>query len=352
MALITEQTMAKIKGELVKQNQNLREFVDLYAASAWDTVQLDVKTLSAAALATKYPVGTELTCHYTVDGNTYDFVWVVLDNARQCVWEDGTTHQGLWLGAKYCSVEDIQFDAAEDTVVNLTEEPNALEGWYYWGLTGTNYTALNLSTGAAIPTTYDSVHKCGINNLDVLRYGCNRYSHSAQRQWLNSAAAVGEWWESKHLGDKAPSQLATRAGFMAGLDEDFLAVVTPVKIQVAANTVTDSGVTDTMYDKFFLQSRSEMYGNQEQAAVEGAYFPYWKQATGYENPTDGSSSNVNNARKIPRVSAPTGSAASVRLRSAYRGGSYCVWYVYTSGYLNNYGYAYYSCAALPACVIS
>ena len=350
MALITEASMVNIEREIEKQNRNLRAFVDLYATSTWDTVQLDVKTMTPAALLLKYPIGTELTCHYTVGANTYDFVWVVLD-VRECTWQDGTKHTGLWLGAKYCTIEDIQFDAAEDTLVNLSEETTAVDGWYYWGLTGTTYTALNLSAGDTIPTTYDSVHKCGINDLNVLRYGYNRYRDCAQRQWLNSAEPAGDWWASTHLGDKAPSQLSQRDGFMKGFDSDFLAVLHPVKVDVATNTVTDGGVTDTMYDTFFLQSRSEMYGDQGLATIEGAYFPYWKNVTGYENPTDGSSTNTNNARKIPRISDPAGSAANVRLPSANRGYSNYVWFVHSAGYLGNY-FATISYAALPACVIS
>lgn len=351
MALITEATMSKVRVEIARRNGKLKEFAELYAATTWDRIQIDVKSLSPEALVAKYPIGTELVCNYTYNGTVYECPWVVLDNNRECEWEDGTTHPGLWLGMKYCTIEDIQFDAAENTVVNLTEEPNALEGWYYWGLNGETYTKINVSVGDALPTNYDSIHKCGINDLNVLRYGYNRYLMSAQRQWLNSAEGPGDWWEGKHLGDVAPIQLNSQPGFMAGLDSDFLAVITPVKVQVAANTVTDGGVVDTMYDKFFLQSLEEMYAVPQLAGAEGAYFPYWKDVTGLDAPTNGSSSNTNDARKIRRISAPTGSAASVRLRSANRGSSYAVWYVITAGYLNS-STAYYSYAALPACVIS
>ena len=349
MAVITDATMLLIKNQMAARNEKLKNFVELYAATTWDRVQLDVKTMSKADLLAKYPIGTELVCGYKLDGTTYDFPWVVLD-VRDCEGEDGITRQGLWLGAKYATIEDIQFDAAEDTVVDLTEEPNALEGWHYWGITGSTYTALNLATGAAIPTTYDSIHKCGINNVDALRYGYNRYRDSAQRQWLNSAAPAGEWWESTHLGDKAPSQLASRAGFVAGLDADFVSVVSPVRVQVATNTVTDSGVTDVMYDKFFLQSLEELYGVPQAPGVEGEYFPYWKEITGLDAPSNGSGSNTNPARQIRRINNPTGSAANVRLRSAYRGASNAVWIVNSSGYLSS-SYASSSYAALPACVI-
>ena len=350
MALITDATLQKINEQLGIRNAKLAQFASLYAETTWDQLQIDVKTMTPEQLLVKYPIGTEMICKYTLDGTEYNFPWVVMD-ARECEWQDGSTHPGLWLGAKYATIEDIQFDAAEGNEVNLSTEPNALAGWYYWGVNGTSYTALNLATGAAIPTTYEKVVKCSINNLDVVRYGYNRWSHSGQRQWLNSGANAGEWWEAKHPGDIAPSQLATRKGFMAGLDSDFLAVINPVKVQTACNTVTDGGVTDVTYDRFFLQSLEEVYGVPQASGVEGAYYPYWKEITGLDAPTNGSSSDTNDARKIRKINAPTGSAVYVRLRSAIRGNSYGVWSVYSGGYLNGSN-ASSSYAALPACVIS
>ena len=124
-----------------------------------------------------------------------------------------------------------------------------------------------------------------------------------------------------------------------------------MKYRVSSNTVTDGGATDTLCDKFFLQSLEEVYGSPQIPDVEGPYFPYWKIITGLDEPSNGSSSDTNNARKIKRVNSPTGSAAYVRLRSASRGYSYYAWHVGSSGCLH-YNTALYSYAALPACVIS
>ena len=350
MAVITDATLQAVATQVDRRNAILQKFINEYTPTTWLTVQADVR---AGKAKQKYAIGDELISSYTYNGTTYECPWVVLDNDRECEWEDGTKHPGLWIGMKYCTPEDVQFDAAENNVVDLTEEPNALEGWYYWGVTGTTYTKINVETGAALPTTYDSVRKCSINNVDVLKNGYNRWSHSGQRQWLNSDdTGIGEWWTAQHLGDVAPSQLARMKGFKAGLPNDFLSVVTPVKIRTSCNTITDGGVTDTTVDTFFLQSLEEVYGSPQIADIEGPYFPYWKIVTELSEPTNGSSSNSNNARKIKRVSSPTGSAAHVRLRSASRGYSYSAWSVYSSGYLNNLYSAYYSYAALPACVIS
>lgn len=259
----------------------------------------------------------------------------------------------LWLMPVYCTPFDTVFDAAEDTVVNIAEEPNALEGWYYWGLDGADtYTALDLSAGDAIPTTHASVHKCGINSLSVLRYGYNRWRDSAYRQYLNSDVGpnVG-WWTSTHLGDKAPAAAQTnRPGYIYGFPAEWQAIFQNVRVQTATNTVTDGGVTDVTYDKFFLPSSEQMYGAPQAAGVEGDYWPYWKEETGLPAPSNGSSTNTNEARKIARWSNPSGAAASVRLRSASRGSSTSVWSVATAGYLNS-SYANASHAAQPACVI-
>ena len=344
MAVITDATLDKVKDEIQKRNAKLKEFVALYARSTWDTVQLNVK---AGLAPTMYAVGTEMVCNYVKDGTTYQFPWVVADNDREVTWQDGTKHPGMVLQAKFATLESVQFDHAEDTVVAVAET-TALANWYYWGLTGSTYTALNLTEGATVPHgSYDSIHRCPINSLDVLRYGYNRYRDSAYRQWLNSDAAKGNWWEAKHTGDIAPDQANTLDGFMRGLDDDFLAVINPVKIQVAANTVTDGGATDVMYDKFFLPSIEEMYGSPQAADIEGPYFPYWKTKTGLNSP----SNSANDGRKIYALESQS-SAQSCRLRSARRGTSSNVWNVNTSGEVNDgYGaYGSYRCA--PACVIS
>ena len=93
MALITDTTLTKIKTELQRRNEKLKNFAQIYAATTWDQIQIDCKAMTREQLLTKYPIGTELVCQYTLDANVYDCPWVVLD-ARDCEWEDGTTHLG------------------------------------------------------------------------------------------------------------------------------------------------------------------------------------------------------------------------------------------------------------------
>ena len=349
MSAFSDQTLQLINQEIVNRNILLKAFANKYKSTTWDAIQSQVKTGHAADL---WPIGTELVCNYKfLNGSNveveYEFPWVVAAH-RDVYWEnDPLPHPGMVLQAKFATVESIQFDAPENNVVDASETV-ALEGWYYWGLTGSTYTALNLSTGDTIPHgSYDSIHKCGVNHLDVVKYGYNRYLYCAQRQWLNSAAGKGEWWESQHLGDIAPTQHSTYRGFLAGLDEDFLAVINPVKIQVATNTVTDGGVTDVMYDRFFLPSIEEMYGSPQATGIEGDYFPYWKTKTGLSAPNNA----ANNGRIITAIDNQS-AAQTCRLRSANRGYSHGAWSVSTSGQLNYGSSAHNAYRCAPACVIS
>ena len=347
MAVITNETLQAVAEQVDRRNAILQKFINEYTPTTWLSIQADVR---AGKAKTKYAIGDELIGTYIYNGVTYDCPWVVLDNDRECEWADGSKHAGLWIGMKYCTPEDVQFDAKEG--IEATEE-TAQEGVYYCGYNGSTYTMLNLSTGDTIPySSYTTVYKGSINHKDVYQYGYNRWSHSAQRQWLNSDdTSIGEWWTAQHYGDAAPSQLASLKGFKAGLPNDFLAVITPVKVKSSCNTVTDGGVTDTTVDTFFLQSLEEVYGSPQIPEIEGPYFPYWKIATGLDEPTNGSSTNTNNARKIKRLNSLSGSAATVRLRSANRGNATNAWGVNSSGCLV-YDTARYSYAALPACVIS
>ena len=341
-------------GEIItleKDVEDLKKYADIKSPA-------DLKAIAASGKAREYfDIGDIIYIpwtNYTPSTPVTYYVPFAVVHFGDAYDEDGVKHENpIWLMSVYAQPEEIPFDAAEDTVVDLTSEPNALEGWYYWGLTGTSYTALNLSAGTAIPDTYDSVHKCGVNNLDVLRYGYNRWKASAYRQWLNSDAAKNEnWWESQHTGDIAPTTTYTnKPGWLYGFAPEWREIFQKVKVDTAANTVTDSGVTDTTYDYFFLPSLEQMYGSPQAAGVEGDYWEYWKEETGLDAPSNGSASDTNDARKIPPVTNFHASAVNCRLRSATRSNSHYVWYVYYAGYLYGYIFANGAYRAQPACVI-
>ena len=344
MALFTDATLRDALAVLQTRNARIQALIDATEPSTWKKIQNDVKT----GHASDYPIGTRLTDKYVYNNTEYDFPWIVVDNNRPVTWEDGSVHPSLILLAEYASIQSVPFDAPEDTVVDA-EETTALDGWYYWGKTneGNVYTALNLSVGDSIPhSSYDSIHRCAINSLDILRYGYNRYKDSAMRQFINSSMPKNYWWESKHTGDIAPSQAASYDGFLLGFGNDFLSVINPVKVQVATNTVTDGGVTDVMYDRFWLPSVEELYGSPQVADVEGAYWPYIKTITGLDSP----SNNANDGR-ITYALENHSSAQAVRGRSAYRGNAYYTWICTYTGQIY-YTYSYNAYRARVACAIS
>lgn len=191
----------------------------------------------------------------------------------------------------------------------------------------------------------------GLNNLQRCAYGYNRWSQSGIRQWMNSAAPAGEWWEPKNVYDRPPQQLATMRGMLAGIPSDILDVVQPVQVVTALNTVSDSeiGTTETTVDKFFLASLEQEYIVPQLANVEGPYWPYWKDRLGLTSPQAQGSAGTN-ANHIRYDIANHTSAQTVRLRSAYRGYASYTWYVGTSGHASTTTatHAYRPC---PACVI-
>ena len=191
----------------------------------------------------------------------------------------------------------------------------------------------------------------GINNMQRSAYGYNRYSHSAIRQWLNSAAAKEEWWEQKNPFDHRPDQLATYQGLMAGLPQDFLQIIKPVKITTALNTVSDSeiGTSEDVVDKFFLPSLEQEYIVPQVEGVEGSYWQYWKERLGLNSPQAQGSGSAN-AAHIRYAYENHTSARTVRLRSASRGNAHYAWDVYASGGAGSSGATYASRPA-PACVI-
>lgn len=221
--------------------------------------------------------------------------------------------------------------ASASEIVTLTE-----------GTSGTNLGTLSSST------LYGT---SGMNNMQRSVYGYNRWSQSALRQRLNSAAAAGAWWTAQNPYDRRPTELATLRGFMAGFDEAFLNIIKPIKVTTALNTVSDTaiGASENTYDTFFPTSLEQEYIVPQASGVEGDYWEYWKRRLGLSSPQiqGGSGANANHIRY--GYNAKT-TAQTCRLRSAYRGSATDTWHVTTTGIANAY-YAPTSYRCAPACVI-
>lgn len=173
-------------------------------------------------------------------------------------------------------------------------------------------------------------------------FGSNNWGESAIRQWLNSDGAPGTWWTAKTEYDVKPSYASSEAGFMAGLDEDFLSTVGEVTKITARNTATDGGESDTTPEKFFLLSITEVYGGFENSIAEGVAYPYYTDNSSLS--TEGTSADTN------RIKYRDGEARVWWLRSPNVRYSSEVRAVNTTGAI--YGsYAHNSIVVAPACCI-
>lgn len=182
-----------------------------------------------------------------------------------------------------------------------------------------------------------------LNSIHRVRYGSNNYKESAIRQWLSSSAAAGSVWTHQTKFDRPPSWVSTVDGFMNGMDSDFLAVLGNVTKTTAKNTLTDGGGSDTTTEKFFLLSRSEVYGGVEISGVdEGTAYPYYADYSDLSAAGTGADSN--------RIKYKNGSAQYWWLRTPYPGNGYSGRTVHTTGIVADSN-VYNDSGIAPTCCI-
>ena len=174
-------------------------------------------------------------------------------------------------------------------------------------------------------------------------YGSNRWKTSVYRQWLNSAApavasgstTISNWWTKQSVFDRVPGG-ANSAGFLYGLDPDFVNSLGEVEVKTALHTCDRSG-SDTYeitYDKVFLLSRTEVFGSNEYSGIaEGSLLEYF-----------------NGATNADRIKYQGTAARYWWLRTPYSGTACVVRNVGTDGALGNY-YAGSAHGVVPACCI-
>ena len=177
-----------------------------------------------------------------------------------------------------------------------------------------------------------------MNYTDVMRYGYGDYAYSNIRQWLNSDLASG-WWTQAHEFDR-PSSVSS-AGFLNGMDEEFVSVVGAVDVQTNINTMWNiDGKTSgarTTRDKFWLASCKEIG-----LGTDGGYVTWGDVLGGYKDAT--------NADRIKYDYSNKSTARCWWLRSPHPWSASSARIVYTSGALNA-DTAYNGDGAVAACVI-
>lgn len=304
----------------------------------WEKVQMIVR----AGLAPQYfPVGYEFVTHDGVQ-NT-DIVWVVRGYDTIQAADESLIHTMI-LETKYVYSDSlgsgiaVQFDAQEAlfcveaglepgtyhfTLRSGYDEANGGGRTYSFTLTqfvpsggvllfnwqytlaqnGTisTYTAqtaaepietVSVSEGAeGTNLGTDDGSTANMNNTSRARYGSNNYAQSAIRQWLNSAAPAGSVWHPQTKFDRPPNWAGSLAGFMAGLPQDFLAVVQSAAVPCRTNNVFEVDSLDgiefnisqtyILEDKFFILSCPEIYGSYDNELIKDG-----EQLDFYQNLTD------------------------------------------------------------------
>lgn len=195
------------------------------------------------------------------------------------------------------------------------------------------------ASGTSLGTIKATQRNGNLNSMQETAYGWNRWKTSALRQYLNSAAAIGDWWVAQDEWDIAPDQLTTKPGFLSGMPDDFVEHIKPVKVSTYPNTVYDdtSGNTlDITVDKVFIPSLEQMFINPQKSG-EGEYHEYWKRRSGRDTVMAQSGTYP---QIITYAVENHTSAQSVRVRSAHRGYACNSWLVYSSGYVGHYTASY------------
>ena len=193
---------------------------------------------------------------------------------------------------------------------------------------GDGGTDLGSLTSAGTPAS-------NINSIQKALLGSNTWKESAQRQWLNSDKAAGSVWTPQTPYDRPPTWASSSAGFMNGMEEEFLSVVAQTTYVTCRNTVSDGGGSDTCTDKFFLPSRKEIFGADEVSGVsEGTQYQY------YVGSTD-----------ADRIKYRAGSARAWRLRTPYAPHATSVRSVGSSGALYYINSASTAIGLSAACII-
>lgn len=228
-----------------------------------------------------------------------------------------------------------------------------------WKIADKNHTgypdgAITLITARSIAMRAFDAKEPNNSNSDRKSYGNNRYSLSNIRQWLNSDAEAGKWYAAQHSADQAPSSTdyvscnvySDDAGFLNGFSESFKRALLETTLKVGLNTVTDGGGSETVTDKIFLASNTEVGLANENGIVEGSLFPIFSgdaSRIAYvtaEGLTDSDYSNK---------PANDTTAWYWWLRTPYSSNTRSARYVSSSGALNGTNAYYGYCGVRPLC---
>lgn len=282
------------------------------------------------------PAGTY---HFTVAGDT----WLSSENGKVIQF---TLTQPIPAGGQlvYANVEGYNKEIAGQNICTYASP--------------TSFTAIEtvaLSEGSEGTDLGKTDGKGNLNHHQRAFRGCGRWKTSMLRQYLNSDKPAGEWWTKQDKWDRASTFINSCAGYLAGFDADFLAIIKPVKVQTARDTVVYDGGTDVTYDMFFPISLEQLNAAPQISGVEGSALDYWRamaeaDATGTLSPEGKYQRYKTYSDLITYGLDAKTTARTCWIRSAVRSYSSHCWYLYRDGTISSNEVLYTNYCA-PACVI-
>ena len=151
------------------------------------------------------------------------------------------------------------------------------------GYTGTTLVAEHLVGAGSFDAKEPENPKSG-NWDNVKEYGNNYYPYSNIRQWLNSAQA--NWYSPQHRYDAPPANdnikyrdcpYDEKPGFLADFSPTFLKGLQEVEVKCIKKGAEGKAEPDTIRDKVFLLSRTEIGSGDESGLAEGSKLPLFNE---------------------------------------------------------------------------
>lgn len=232
-------------------------------------------------------IGKEIADTWTdEDGVAWDDPSIVV-HVGNVTDPEGSIHVAAIMQRKYASVRAMSFDSTER---ETPTETHAKANVYYYGKayfsgsTSWYYTWQNISTGSSLSSLTDPVYndiKDTSTTSNLAQFGWNNWQYSNIRQYLNSNATAGNWWQSSHLGDSVNSYDKRYAGWLKGITKDLQEIIKPIQITSYGyiNDTTEKTSFITV-DTVFLPSAFNMMGSTN---AVGKQWDYWKQVVGKIN---------------------------------------------------------------------
>ena len=167
-------------------------------------------------------------------------------------------------------------------------------------------------------------------------YGNNRYSYSNIRQWLNTDKKGDSWWQALHDTDSPPvnegfetgkdTGYYDKDGFLNSFNSKELDMILDTTLECGININADGGGTETVTDKVFLLSTTEVGISEEEGKYyfEGnpfAIFDSFESRLAMVSPQCYENTNS------PQIPTTAENSWEWWLRSPYSFGEYDVWIV-------------------------